>query len=143
MAIRPDRMPILRHSLAATAACALLLSGCNLGCMLAPCDGSLVVGVVVKDPSGAAISGVDVTALGDPGETDGNGCVKIDAIYHPASIFRDPDLTLSAEQAGYKPLRDHRPLGLYRIDVTLQPEDSSQPSSAVWTRVESSAPLCD
>jgi len=105
--------------------------------MLAPCDGWLEVGVLVKDPSGAAISDVHVAVLDHPGETDTNGCVKIEGMFHPASIFRDPDVTLSAERTGYKPLHAHRRLGLYRIDVTLRPADSAQPSSAVWTTVAS------
>ena len=125
-----------RLALAALAACALLSSGCNLGCLMAPCDGSLQIGVMVKDPSGAAIAGVRVEALGYAGETDANGCAKIDGIVHPASIFRDLEIGLSAEQTGYKPLRGHRSFGVYRVDVTLQPTASSKPSSAVWTAVE-------
>jgi hypothetical protein len=109
--------------------------------MFAPCDGELDVGVLVKDPSGAGIPGVRVTVLGYSGETDGNGCLKIGGVFHPASIFRDPDVTLSAERTGYKALRERRPIDVYRIEVMLQPADSSKPSSAVWTPVESRASL--
>ena len=141
MAIRRDRTPILRHSLAAVAACSLLLSGCNLGCMFMPCEGSLDAGVTVKDPAGAALGGVEVTVLGDSAETDSDGCVAIHTIYHAPIIRRVPNVTLSAERAGYKPLSAERPFGFYRIDVTLQPAGSSKPSSAVWTVVESTDSL--
>jgi hypothetical protein len=109
--------------------------------MFAPCDGALDVCVQVKDSSGAAIDRVRVTVLGYSGETDGNGCVKIDGVFHPASIFPDPELTLRAERTGYKPLRDHRHVDAYRVEVTLQPADSSQASSAEWTTVPSGASL--
>jgi hypothetical protein len=48
---------------------------------------------------------------------------------------------LRAERPGYKPLREHRPLDAYRVDITLQPADSSKPSSAVWTPATSGASL--
>src|SRR5258706_8364425 len=141
MAYRPDRSLIVRHSLAALGACAVLLSGCNLGCWFAPCDGALDIGVVVKDQSGAPIPGVHVAVVGYSAETDSNGCVKIDGIVHPASIFRDPDVALSAERAGYKPLSQQRPFGVYRVDITLQPSDSSKSSSAVWSPTKTRASL--
>src|SRR2546421_12789413 len=111
MAYRPDRSLIVRHSLAAIGACAVLLSGCNFGCWFMSCDGALDISALVKDPAGVPIPGVHLAVVGYSAETDSNGCAKIDGIVHPASIFRDPDVALSAERAGYKPIREHRPFG--------------------------------
>ena len=125
------------HRFAALLGCAVLLSGCNLGCWFMPCHATLEVGVVVKDPSGAAIPDVHVAFLDSSGETDGNGCVKIDGMtYGPAD-----NVGILVEKAGYKPLREDKPLDGYRIDITLQPTSSSKASSAVWTPATSIASL--
>jgi len=71
--------------------------------------------------------------MGYSAETDSRGCAKVSGIVHPDSIFRDPEVALRTERSGYKPLQDHKPLGAYRIDVTLEPTNSKNPSSAVWT----------
>lgn len=131
----------VRHSLPAIAVCAALLSGCNLGCLFAPCDAALNVVVVAKDPAGTAIGGVQLDVLGRSGETDRDGCASIHGVVQPTSIFRDAVVTLRAERTGYKALRDVRPLAAYRIELTLQPADSSKPSSAVWTPASAGASL--
>jgi hypothetical protein len=118
---------------ALAALCAVLLSGCNIGCIFLPCDGNLDIGVQVKDSSGAALGGVKVAVFGYTGETDQNGCVKITGMYHPASIFRDPRADLHVARAGYKPLDEDKPMHVYDVEVTLQPAGSSLPSAATWT----------
>ena len=66
-------------------------------------------------------------------ETDSHGCAMVSGLVHPDNLFLDPEVELRTERSGYKPLQDHKPFGAYRIDVTLEPTNSKNPSSAVWT----------
>ena len=141
MAFRSDRSALLRYLFPAIAVCALLLSGCKLGCLFLPCDGMLQATVLVRDSAGAPINGAHVVVLDFAAESHRNGCARVQGVFHPASVFSDPDVTLLVERTGYKTLHEHKRMGTYRIEVTLQPADSSKPSSAVWSPARSGMSL--
>jgi hypothetical protein len=113
------------------------VSGYNLGCWFVPCDGRLAAGVLVRDPSGVPLGGVHVAIFGYSGETDSNGCVKIDGVGRPASVFHNRDVVLHVERE----VSEQRPFDAYRVDITLQPAGSSKPSAAAWTPARSAEPL--
>lgn len=105
----------------------LMLTGCNIGCWFVPCDPPIDVGVVVRDPGGAPLSGVHVEVNGFDGETDENGRVEAGGVTHANVIF------VIAQKAGYKKYVDQRRYGFYVVEITLEPDASPRPSSAKWT----------
>jgi len=112
--------------LSVIAAGSLIFSACNIGCFFLPCDREIDVTARVTDSSGAPLQGVKVDVQGYKGETDGNGCVKLNGVTTADQIW------LKAERPGYAIYDEGKPWAIYEIEVTLERAGSAHHSNAKW-----------
>jgi hypothetical protein len=124
----------LGPSLLIILAAAILLSGCNIGCWFVPCDRTQQMRAIVRDSSGSPLPKAHLAIQGYSAETDRNGCLMLPV--------HDSNLDLRADDAGYKPFHKAMSAGVNSIDITLQPSNSAQESTAVQRTIPESALTC-